>query len=106
MAIPRSVRRYVVTDREPLVARPRETAHTTGGCGPSDSIRQILAEERELVRAALEHRHHRAPRLLRDVVRPDEHQLLQGHAAWHLLCAAASGLIWLYWRTERPAPSP
>jgi hypothetical protein len=29
------------------------------------------------------------------------HSLLQGHAAWHLLCAAAAGSIWLYWRSER-----
>jgi len=33
----------------------------------------------------------------------DPHSLLQGHAAWHLLCAAAAGSIWLYWRSERPA---
>jgi Ceramidase len=34
----------------------------------------------------------------------DPHSLLQGHAAWHLLCAAAAGAIWLYWRSERPSP--
>ena len=33
----------------------------------------------------------------------DPHSLLQGHAAWHLLCAAAAGSIWLYWRSERAA---
>jgi hypothetical protein len=31
----------------------------------------------------------------------DPHSLLQGHAAWHLLCAAATAAIWLYWRSER-----
>jgi hypothetical protein len=31
----------------------------------------------------------------------DPYSLLQGHAAWHLLCAAAAGSIWLYWRSER-----
>jgi hypothetical protein len=37
----------------------------------------------------------------------DPHSLLQGHAAWHLLCAAAAGAIWLYWRSERTAePAP
>jgi hypothetical protein len=30
----------------------------------------------------------------------EPHSLLQGHAAWHLLCAAAAGAIWLYWRSE------
>jgi hypothetical protein len=29
------------------------------------------------------------------------HSLWQGHAAWHLLCAAAAGSIWCYWRSER-----
>jgi hypothetical protein len=33
----------------------------------------------------------------------DPHSLLQGHAAWHLLCAAAAGSIWCYWRSERAA---
>ena len=33
----------------------------------------------------------------------DPHSLLQGHAAWHLLCAAAAGSIWLYWRSELAA---
>jgi hypothetical protein len=33
----------------------------------------------------------------------DPHSLLQGHAAWHLLCATAAGSIWLYWRSERTA---
>jgi hypothetical protein len=31
----------------------------------------------------------------------DPDSLLQGHAAWHLLCAGAAGAIWLYWRSER-----
>jgi hypothetical protein len=31
----------------------------------------------------------------------DPHSWLQGHAAWHLLCAAAAGAIWCYWRSER-----
>jgi hypothetical protein len=34
----------------------------------------------------------------------DPHSLLQGHAAWHLLSAAAAGAIWLYWRSERYEP--
>lgn len=33
----------------------------------------------------------------------DPHSWLQGHAAWHLLSAAATGAIWLYWRSERAA---
>ncbi len=28
---------------------------------------------------------------------------LQPHALWHLLAAAATGLMWLYYRSERPA---
>jgi len=31
----------------------------------------------------------------------DPDSWLQGHAAWHLLCAASVGAIWLYWRSER-----
>lgn len=31
----------------------------------------------------------------------EPHSWLQGHAAWHLLSAAAAGAIWLYWRSER-----
>jgi hypothetical protein len=30
----------------------------------------------------------------------DPHSWLQGHAGWHLLCAAAAGGIWLYWWSE------
>ena len=32
----------------------------------------------------------------------DPDSWLQGHAAWHLLCAAAAGCIYLYLRSERP----
>ena len=35
----------------------------------------------------------------------DPHSWLQGHAAWHLLSAAAAGAIWLYWRSERVEPA-
>jgi len=31
----------------------------------------------------------------------DPDSLLQGHALWHLLCALATLLIWLYYRSER-----
>lgn len=33
----------------------------------------------------------------------DPGSLLQGHAAWHLLCAAAIGALYLYYRSERAA---
>jgi dihydroceramidase len=29
------------------------------------------------------------------------HSLAQGHAAWHLLCAAGAGFLYLYYRSER-----
>ncbi len=31
----------------------------------------------------------------------DPDSLLQEHALWHLLCALATLLIWLYYRSER-----
>lgn len=34
----------------------------------------------------------------------DPASLLQGHAAWHLLGAVASGLLFYYYRSERTAP--
>ncbi len=35
----------------------------------------------------------------------DPDSLLQGHAAWHLLCAVATGCIYAYYRSEEPAPA-
>lgn len=29
--------------------------------------------------------------------------LIQGHAVWHLLCAGAAGMLYLYYESERPA---
>jgi hypothetical protein len=31
------------------------------------------------------------------------HSLLQGHAVWHLLCAASGGFVYVYYRSEREA---
>lgn len=31
--------------------------------------------------------------------------LLQGHAAWHLLCAVSVGAIYLFYRSEQPEPA-
>lgn len=34
----------------------------------------------------------------------DPHSLLQGHAAWHLLCAAAAYFLYRLYASERPSP--
>jgi len=36
----------------------------------------------------------------------DPHSLLQGHAAWHLLCAVSTVGIFLYYATEDEGPAP
>ncbi len=41
----------------------------------------------------------------------DPHSLLQGHAAWHLLCAVSAYCLYRYWNSavapaERPQPVP
>lgn len=34
------------------------------------------------------------------------HSLIQGHAFWHLLCAVSSGLMYLYYRSEKAPLQP
>jgi hypothetical protein len=38
--------------------------------------------------------------------RPPSHSLLQGHAAWHLLCALAAYCVLRYYASEKPRSSP